>query len=322
MIIDNLKAKAKKLNKTIVFPEATDDRILQAVVVIEKEKIAKPVLIGDRVEIDKAAHKFGVNVSHIQVYDPKHDVRYEQFSKKLYELRKKKGLTLDEAKKLILEPIYFGTMMVEEGLADGLISGAEHTTAHTLKPALQIIKTRPGLTLASSFFLIVHPHRTMLYADCGFVVNPTSEELAEIAIETAESAKFFGIEPKIAMLSFSTKGSAQHPDVDKVVKATQIAKKKRPDLLLDGELQVDAAIVPDVCKRKCPDCGLKGQANVLIFPDLDAGNIAYKLTQRLAGDEAIGPIIQGLNKPVNDLSRGCSVQDVVSLAAITAVQAK
>ncbi|MFH1506265.1 MAG: phosphate acetyltransferase [archaeon] len=322
MIIDEFINKAKKLKKKIVFPEATDTRILEAALRLDKEGIVHPILIGDRVEIDKIAAKVGLNVYHIQVLDPKHDVHTEKFAKKFYTIRKKKGMTLVDAKKHMLEPIYFGTMLVNEGLADGLVSGATHPTTHTLIPALQIIKTRPDLKIASSFFFMVHPHRTLMFADCGFVVNPSAEELAEIAIETAESAKFFGMTPKVAMLSFSTKGSAKHPDVDKVVKATKIAKKKRPDLIIDGEMQADAALVPDVCKKKCPDCGLKGDANILIFPDLDAGNIAYKLVQRLAGDEAIGPIVQGLNKPVNDLSRGCTVEDIIGVAAITAIQAK
>jgi len=322
MIIGDIIKKAKKLNKKIVFPEATDSRILKAAVIIRKKKLAEPIFVGNPSAIRKAAKKAKANIKGIKVYDNKKDALFDDFAKKLCVIRKDKGLTIKEAKKLLLEPIYFGVMLVKQDLADGLISGATHPTDHTLKPAIQIIKTRPGEKIASSFFIMKHPKKLLFFADCGFVVNPSAEELAEIAIQTAESAMFFCVKPVVAMISFSTKGSAHHPDVDKVVKATKIAKKKRPDLLLDGELQVDAAIVPEVAKMKCPKSPVKGNANILIFPDLDTGNVAYKLAQRLAGDEAIGPIVQGLNKPVNDLSRGCSIKDIVTVAAITACQSE
>jgi len=326
--IDTIIEKAKSNIKTIVLPESYEERNLKAASVVLKEKIAKIVLIGKEDEIKKEAAKFGANVDEAIFIDPDNFERFDEFVNDFYELRKNKGVTLEDAKKIMKDPMYFGVMLVYKGLADGMVSGAIHSTADTLRPALQILKTAPGVKLVSSFFIMVVPNceygenGVFLYADAGLNPNPTAEELADIAITSAKSFEaLVGKTPKIAMLSYSTKGSAKSEMVDKVVEATRIAKEKAPDLLIDGELQADAALVPSVAKLKAPGSPVAGQANVLIFPDLNAGNIAYKLTERLAKAEAYGPITQGIAKPVNDLSRGCKAEDIVGVVAITAVQA-
>jgi len=320
-MIEKLKEKIIGKNKKIIFPESDDERILKAIDIIIKENIAKVILIGNKEKTLTKIKNLNLNIkeNEISIIDPLDtDIDY---SEKLYELRKHKGMTIEEAKNLLKEPIYYGTMMLKENVADGLISGASNPTNHTLKPALQIIGTKENTKTASSFFIMQKENITLLYADCAFVISPTSEELAEIAISTAENAASLDMTPKIAMLSFSTKGSAKHETVDKVAIATEIVKEKRPDLIIEGEIQVDTAIVPEVAIKKNKESKILGDANILIFPDLNSGNIAYKLTQRLAGFKAIGPIVQGLKLPVNDLSRGCSVQDIVDVTIITALQA-
>ncbi len=319
--LSNLIEKARKEPKRIVFPETEDERILKAALRVKNDGIAVPILVGPEETTRAKAASLNLDLGDIQIVDPaKGDV--ESFAKEFMELRKGKLALIDDARKMVAEPIYWGTMMVHLGEADGLISGASHPTAHTLRPALQILKTAEGRKLASSFFFEISDQGLMFYADCGFVIDPNPEELADIALATAESAKFFGIEPRVAMLSFSTHGSAKHPMVDKVVEATRIAKERAPDLLLDGELQFDAAYVEKVAQKKCPDSPIGGKANVFIFPNLDAGNIAYKITQRIGQVTSLGPIIQGIRRPVNDLSRGCSVDDVYGITAITVIQAQ
>lgn len=326
--IDTIIEKAKSDIKTIVLPESYEERNLKAASIALKEKIAKIVLIGKEDEIKKEAEKYGANIDDAIFIDPNNFDRFDEFVNAFYELRKNKGVTLEDARKIMKDPMYFGVMLVYKGLADGMVSGAIHSTADTLRPALQILKTAPGVKLVSSFFIMVVPNceygenGVFVYADAGLNPNPTPEELADIAISSAKSFEaLVGKTPKVAMLSYSTKGSAKSEMVDKVVQATKIAKEKAPDILIDGELQADAAIVPSVAKLKAPGSPVAGQANVLIFPDLDAGNIAYKLTERLAKAEAYGPITQGIAKPVNDLSRGCKAEDIVGVIAITAVQA-
>lgn len=318
-LIDDIKDKAKSLKKTIVLPEGSDDRILMAASIVKKEGIADIIILGDMKSIHSRANELNLDFSDISIINPKNNHYSKTFADVLFGLRKNKGLTINQALDLVRQPSYFATMLVHQGIADGYVSGAIHTTADTLRPALQIIKTRNKETIASSFFMMVtSDNQIYFFADCGFVKNPTDKELASIAIATADSAKSFGIIPKVAMLSFSTKGSASDPLIDKVVSATSLVKQLRSDIVIDGELQLDAAIVPDVAKKKCPLSPIQGDANILIFPDLQSGNIGYKLVERFAHTKAIGPIVQGLNKPVNDLSRGCSVEDVVDVIAITA----
>lgn len=283
----------------IVFPETNDKRTLEACALIKQEGIARPILID---ELDNSE-------------------RRERYAQQFFDLRKEKGMTIEEARRLMNDRNYFGVMAVYADDADGLISGATVASSDTLRPALQIIKTKERFHKVSGFFFMVLENRLLLFADCMVNIEPSSYELAEIAIDSAETALRFGIEPKIAMLSFSTNGSAKHPSADRVREAVQMVRFKRPDLTVEGEMQVDAALVPHICARKFPNSRVKGDANVLIFPNLDSANIAYKLVERLAGASAIGPILQGLQKPINDLSRGCSVEDIVHLAAITSVEA-
>jgi len=320
--IDNIKEKAKQNQKTIVFPEGTEERIIRAAEQIIKEGIAKIILLGDEGEIKNKAQQLGVNIDGVRIINPSNYEKFDEYANAFFELRKHKGITPKQAKETMKDVSYFGTMLVQMGEADGLVSGSTHSTADTVRPALQIIKTHEKFHKVSSFFFMLLNDKLLIFADCAIVINPDAKDLAEIAIDTAKSAKKFGIEPKVAMLSFSTKGSAKHPYVDKVREAVSIVKDKMPDLVVDGEMQVDAALVPGVCEKKCPVCKLHGDSNLLIFPDLQSGNIAYKLVERLAKANAVGPILQGLRKPVNDLSRGCSVQDVVDVTAITAVEAQ
>ena len=327
--IDKIKERAKNDIKTIVLPEATDIRILEATSIILKDKFAHIVLIGDKEEINQKAKEANIDILNAQIIDPKKSEKFEEYANTLYELRKNKGMTIEQAKKLVLNPVYYGMIMLKNGEADGLVSGAIHSTADTLRPALQILKTLPDTKLVSAFFLMVVPdcnygeNGTFIFADSGLNEKPSAEQLAEIALASGKSFKqLVGKEPKIAMLSYSTHGSAKLcEDTEKMIEGAKLAKEKQPDLLIDGELQLDAAIIPEIAKVKAPTSQLKGNANVLIFPDLGAGNIGYKLVQRLAKAEAYGPLCQGIAKPVNDLSRGCSSQDIVGVVAITAVQA-
>lgn len=320
---------AKQESKKIVLPEGDEERNLKAAEIIHKNGIAEVILIGNEAKIKENAKNFGVNVDGIEIIDPETSAKTSEYANAFYELRKSKGVTEEKALATVKDPVYYGTMMVKVGDADGLVSGAVHSTGDLLRPGLQIIKTAPGIKVVSSFFVMELPNSpygdngTLLFGDCAVNPNPTAEELASIAISTAENAKSLcNIDPKVAMLSFSTMGSAKHDNVTKVVEATKMAKEARPDLAIDGELQLDAAIVGKVAALKAPNSTVAGNANVLIFPDLQAGNIGYKLVQRFAGAEAIGPICQGFAKPINDLSRGCSAQDIVNVVAITAVQAQ
>ena len=324
--IDEIKTKAKADLKTIVLPETEDVRTYEAAEAILKEGTAKLVLIGSEEEVAK--NKGNFDISGAQIVDPAKSEKTESYIAKLVELRQKKGMTEEQARELLLTNYpYYGVMMVKMGDADGMVSGACHSTADTLRPCLQILKTKPGTKLVSAFFIMVVPdcemgeNGTFVFGDCGLNQNPSPEELAAIAISSAESFKqLVGAEPRVAMLSHCSMGSAKHDDVTKVVEAVKIAKAEAPDLMLDGELQLDAAIVPSVGASKAPQSPVAGKANVLIFPDLDAGNIGYKLVQRLAKAEAYGPMTQGIAAPVNDLSRGCSANDIEGVVAITAVQ--
>jgi len=326
--LDSIKQRARSNKKTIVLPEAFDRRTLDAAHTVLKEDIAHVLLIGDE-EAIKADAK-DLDLSGAKFINPRDFEKFDELSEALYELRKEKGMTMDEAKRLLVEePLYLGDMLVKAGLADGMVAGAHYSTADVLRPSLQILKTSPGTSIVSSFFIMVVPDCDMgeggvfLFSDCALVQNPNSEELAAIALSSAKSFEnLVGVEPVVAMLSHSTLGSAKHPDVDKVAQAAKLVKEKNPTLKVGGEFQADTAIVPSVGKAKAPSDSAAGCANVLIFPDVDAGNIAYKLVQRLAKAEAYGPVTQGIAKPVNDLSRGCSADDIVGVVAITAVQAQ
>lgn len=325
-IISKFKDMARMASRTIVLPESTEERILKAAEIIMEKGIAEIILLADEGEIKSAARSAGADVSKARIIPLEGTAQAKELASKLYELRKHKDMSEEQAVETLKTPMYYAAMLVKEDLAHGYVAGAENTTGNTLKPALQIIKTRPGINVVSSFFLMVHPDNRwgvdgcLFFADCALVPDPDENQLAEIAITTADSFKtMFKMEPLVAMLSFSTKGSASHPAVDKVANATKIVAEKRPDIKIDGDLQADAALIEKVGASKAPGSPVAGKANVLIFPDLNSGNIAYKLVQRLAGAEAIGPVIQGIAKPVNDLSRGCSVEDIVSVAAITAI---
>ncbi len=319
-LLEEIRGKAKKLKKHIVLPDSLDERTLRAGRIIVDEKIADVTLIGDEEKIYSLAEKIGVNLSGIRIVNPLKSELLSDFSHIFYNLRKHKGISFDEARETMKNPLFFGAMMVREGMADGSVAGSISTTADVLRAGIQVVGLMEGISIVSSFFLIVFPNKIYSFADCAVVPDPTAEQLADIAISTAlNHKKLTGEEPIVAMLSFSTKGSAKHEMVDKVVQATEIAKSKRPDLVIDGELQLDAAIVPEVAKIKAPNSPVRGNANVLIFPNLDAGNIGYKMAQRMAGAEALGPLVQGLRKPCFDLSRGCSVEDIVNVVAINCV---
>ncbi|AUG57392.1 phosphate acetyltransferase [Acetivibrio saccincola] len=324
--IEKLIERAKSDVKTIVLPEGTDKRVVQAASMIKEQGIANVVLVGDEDEILKLAD--GLDLSGIKIENPLKSDKTEEYSKIFYELRKSKGISLEQAAEFMKNPLYFGVMMVKNGDADGMVAGAANSTADTLRPALQILKTAPGTKLVSAFFVMVVPDceygkdGTFIFADCGLVENPDAEQLSEIAIASAKSFKtLVQEEPKVAMLSYSSYGSAKSELTEKVINATKLAQEKAPDIAIDGELQADAALVPAIAKKKAPGSNVAGCANVLIFPDLNCGNIAYKLTERLGKAEAYGPITQGIAKPVNDLSRGCSAEDIVGVVAITAIQA-
>ena len=329
--IENIKNRAKQEIKTIVLPEAEDLRTLKATQIALKEKYANIVLVGNEEIIKQKAQENNVNIEGATIINPQTSENYEKYVQLLYELRKNKGMTIEQAKELVLNPVYFGMLMVkdEETTADGLVSGAAHSTADTLRPALQILKTAPDTKLVSAFFVMVVPdceygeNGTFIFGDAGLNENPNPDQLSEIAISSSKSfAQLVQKEPKVAMLSYSSHGSAHSELTEKVIEATKLLKEKEPNLIADGELQLDAAIIPEVAASKAPTSPLKGEANVLIFPNLDAGNIGYKLVQRLGKAEAYGPLCQGIAKPVNDLSRGCSAEDIAGVIAITAVQAQ
>lgn len=329
--IESIKDRAKQQIKTIVLPEAEDIRTLKATETVLNEKYAKIILIGDEEKIFAKAKENNIDIEGAKIINPKTSPDYEKYANLLYELRKNKGMTEEKAKELTLDPVYFGMLMLkdEESEADGLVSGAVHSTADTLRPALQILKTAPNTKLVSAFFVMAVPNceygenGTFIFGDAGLNANPTAEELSEIAISSSKSfEQLVSKEPKVAMLSYSTHGSAKSELTEKVIEATKLLKEKEPKIKADGELQLDAAIIPEIAASKAPNSELKGNANVLIFPNLDAGNIGYKLVQRLAKAEAYGPLCQGIAKPVNDLSRGCSDKDIAGVIAITAVQAQ
>ena len=329
--IEEIKNRAKNDIKTIILPEAEDKRVLEAASKVINQGFAKVILLGDENKIIEDSKKYDINLDGVDIINPLTSEKKEEYKQKLYELRKNKGMTLEQAEELLKESIYFGMMMLkdENSRADGLVSGAAHSTANTLRPALQILKTKPGTKLVSAFFVMCVPdceygeNGTFIFGDSGLNQNPTADELSEIAISSSRSfEQLVQKEAKVAMLSYSTKGSAKSELTEKVIEATKLVKEKESNLMVDGELQLDAAIVPEIAASKAPNSPLKGEANVLIFPDLDAGNIGYKLVQRLAKAEAYGPLCQGIAKPVNDLSRGCSADDIVGVVAITAVQAQ
>lgn len=328
-LIEKIFINAKKHYKRIVLPEGTEERTLKAADYVIKEKIAQIILLGNKTEIEECASKWNLsNIKDAKIIDPKNNPQKNKYIDVLMDIRKDKGLTKEEADKLVEDPLYLATLLIKCNDADGEVAGALNTTGNVLRPAFQIVKTLPGISVVSGAFIMILKDKTygddglLVFADCAVHPNPTDRELAEIAVVTAKTAKsLVGFEPRVAMLSFSTKGSAKHDMVTKVVNATKIAKEMNPDLLIDGELQADAAIVEAIGKSKAPGSLIAGKANVLVFPTLEVGNIAYKLVQRLAGAEAIGPVLQGMAAPINDLSRGCSVEDIISLIAITVNQA-
>ncbi len=327
-LIEIFRENARKVSGKVVLPETEDDRILKAADIISKEEIAELILLGDKTEIKNRADKLNLDLNSCEINNPENSQRRVELGELLHKKRSHKGLSRGEAYKMAGDHLYFGTLLVESGYASGLVAGANHPTGEVLKPALQVIKTEPGIQAVSGAFIMVLDRKefghegVLVMADCA--VNPEidAEVLGEIAVSTAQTTEtLLNIEPKVAMLSFSTAGSAEHDLVEKVQQATKRAKILEPDLAIDGEMQADAALVPEVAAQKAPDSKIAGEANVLIFPDLEAGNIGYKLVQRLAGAEAIGPILQGMAQPVNDLSRGCSIDDIVNLTAITCLQA-
>ena len=328
-VLKDFKERAASDLQTIVFAEGDDERIVKAAAAISSEKIADIVVLGKREEIDSFARENGVYLDGVKIIDPQSSEYIEEFRDEFFELRKHKEISKDEAEAAIKDPLYFGTMMIYTGKADGMVAGAANATGNVLRPAFQIVKTAEGISTVSSALIMVLKDKSygeegvMVFSDCAVNPAPNSEQLAEIAITTADTASsLLDFDPKVAMLSFSTMGSARHENVDNVRNAVKIAHKNAPHLKIDGEMQADAALVESVGQRKAPESDIAGQANILVFPDLQSGNIGYKLVQRLAGADAVGPILQGLAAPINDLSRGCSVDDVVNLTAITAVQAQ
>lgn len=329
-LLTKIKENARSLNKKIVLPEGTEERTLKAANEILKDGLAQIVLIGNKEIIETEAKKFNLDfIQKATIVDPENHEKKEVYIELLLEIRKKKGLTREQAEKLVVDPLYLATLMIKNGDADGEVAGAANATGDVLRPAFQIVKTLPGISVVSGAFIMMLKDKEfgedgiIVFADCAVHPNPTASELAEIAVATGRTTRAIaGFEPRIAMLSFSTKGSAKHEMVDKVVEATRLAKEMAPDLDIDGELQSDAAIIPAIGQQKAPGSKIAGKANVLVFPTLETGNIAYKLVQRMAHAEAIGPILQGMAAPINDLSRGCSVSDIVNLVAITANQAE
>jgi phosphate acetyltransferase len=328
-LMQEIFARAKENKKRIVLPEGTEERTLRAADRLTADRIADLILIGNPSEIKELARQYNLaNIDKTTIIDPLNHSKKEEYAQLLIELRKSKGMTPEEARRLVEDPLYLGCLMIKNGDADGEIAGAQNTTGNVLRPALQIIKTRPGISVVSGAFLMFVQNKSygnngvLVFADCAVMPDPNAQELAEIAVTTAETTRaIVGVEPRVAMLSFSTKGSAKHALADKVIEATRIAKAMAPDLQIDGELQADAALVASIGKSKAPESSVAGNANVLVFPNLDCGNIAYKLVQRLGDAEAVGPILQGMAAPVNDLSRGCSVDDIYKMVAICANQA-
>jgi phosphate acetyltransferase len=327
-VMTRIKEKAKSRRKRVVLPEGTEERMIQATKTILDEGLAEVTLLGDEEVIGELASSHDLDLSKVKVITPANSSRLDEYVEEYYELRKKKGISLNQAKETMVNPLYYGAMMVRKGEADGSVAGSINSTADVMRAAIQIIGTAPGINLVSSSFLMVLPEflgekdKVLVFADCAVIPDPDPSGLASIAISSAKTMQdVVGKEPKVAMLSFSTKGSAEHEMVEKVKEATQVAKELKPDLIIEGELQADSAIIPQVAQKKAPDSLIRGEANVLIFPDLNSGNIAYKLVQRMAKAQAIGPIIQGLAKPANDLSRGCSVDDIVNVVAIAMTMA-
>ncbi len=328
-LLNKIMERAKANPKRIVLPEGTEIRTLKAADIILKEKAAKLILIGDEAEIKKLAEENSLTyISEATIVNPQTHPKMEEYSSMLFEIRKSKGMTKDEARKLAKDPLYLGCLMIKAGDADGELAGAQNTTGNVLRPAFQIVKTLPGISIVSGALLMFTKtpqfgeNGLLVFADCAVNPNPNAAELAQIAVSTAQTTKTIcGFEPKVAMLSFSTKGSAKHELADKVIEATRIAQEMAPELLIDGELQADAALVPSIGQSKAPGSKIAGQANVLVFPDLQAGNIGYKIVERFSGSQAVGPVLQGMAAPINDLSRGCSVDDIVNMIAITANQA-
>lgn len=328
-LINKIKENARKHDMRIVLPEGTEIRTLKAADQVIEENLARIILIGNPEKIKALAAENGLkNIEKAKIVDPENHEKKEAYIDMLFEIRKSKGLSREDAAKLALDPLYLAVLMIKAGDADGEVAGADNATGDVLRPAFQIVKTLPGISVVSGAFIMILNDREfgedglMVFADCAVHPNPTARELAEIAVATGHTTRAIaGFEPKIAMLSFSTKGSAKHEMVDKVVEATKIAKEMAPDMMIEGELQSDAAIIPEIGQKKAPGSKIAGQANVLVFPTLETGNIAYKLVQRMAHAEAIGPVLQGMAAPINDLSRGCSVSDIVNLVAITANQA-
>lgn len=319
LLID-IKEKASALKKTIVLPESHDERVLKAAEILTKEKIVSVITLGNEDLIRSDAERLGVDLTHVRIIDPSKSDKVSEFTNIYFNLRKHKGITIELARETVVRDLFFGAMMVREGLADGSVAGSTASTGDVMRAGIQCVGMPEGLSIVSSFFLMLFPDNVFSFADCAVVPNPDSNQLADIAISTADNhLKLTGKEPFVAMLSFSTKGSSQHELIDKVIEATKIVKEKRPDIYVDGELQFDTAIMESIGKRKAPGSPVAGKANVMVFPDLNSGNIAYKIAQRLGGAEAIGPLVQGLNKPFFDLSRGCSVDDIVNTASFAAV---
>ena len=328
-IIDEIKLRAKTANKTIVLPEGEEERTLKAADIILQEGIASLVILGNKATIESKATEWGLNnISKATIIDPIENPKKEFYASMLCEIRKSKGMQMEEAMKLVEDPLYLATLLIKNKEVDGEVAGAQNSTGNVLRPAFQIVKTLPGVSVVSGAFIMVFQDKkwgdngVMVFADCAADPNTDENKLAQIEVVTAQTARnIAGIDPRVAMLSFSTKGSATHELVDKVVNATRIAKEMDPNIVIDGELQLDAAIIPSVAEKKAPGSPVAGKANVLVFPSLEVGNITYKAVQRFAGADAVGPIMQGMAAPINDLSRGCSVEDIVSLVAITVCQA-